>query len=153
MKPTATIVIAGLVVAAMAGLMKPAHAGIHIGAGAAKEHSGEGATAATLAWRSEQRHPWEVMIGHIGQREDINVEESFFLAGSKRLYWRKWFVSGGVAWVNVDNDILSGHGQFITGAGRDFGRLSVSLRHLSNASTQGRNRGETILVLEYRLGK
>lgn len=154
MKSSTTIVlIASLVLLTMSGLIPPAHAGIHVGAGAANEHHGEGATAASIAWRGQRRHPWEVMIGHIGQRESANAEEAWFFAGSKRFYWRQWFVSGGVAWVNVDNDILSGHGQFITGAGRDLGPLSVSLRHLSNASTNGRNRGETLLMLEYRFGR
>lgn len=154
MKCSTTVVqIAGLVFLVMLGLIQPAHAGIYVGAGAASEHHGEGATVASIAWRGQQRHPWEVMVGHIGKREDTNAEDSWYLAGSKRLYWRQWFVSGGLAWVNVDNDILSGHGQFITGAGRDIGRLSVSLRHLSNASTKGRNRGETLLMLEYRFGQ
>ncbi|MBA3486058.1 MAG: acyloxyacyl hydrolase [Lysobacter sp.] len=150
---TLVVQIASLALAVTLGMMKPAHAGIHVGAGTADEHNGDGATAASIAWRGQQRHPWEVMVGHIGQREDGNAEETWYLAGSKRFYWRQWFVSGGLAWANVDNDILSGHGQFITGAGRDLGRLSVSLRHLSNASTKGRNRGETLLMLEYRIGQ
>lgn len=144
--------IASLVLVATLGLSQPALAGLHVGAGAANQHHGEGATAASIAWRGQQRHPWELLLGHIGQRESANAGESWYLAGSKRLYWRQWFVSGGLAWVNVDNDILSGHGQFITGTGRDFGPMSVSLRHLSNASTKGRNRGETLLMLEYRFG-
>lgn len=154
MKSSSTVVpVLSLVCVLMLGLIQPADAGIHVGVGAAKQHHSEGATVASLAWRGKQRHPWGLMVGHIGKRSGANSDETWFLAGTKRLYWRQWFVSGGIAWVNVDNDILSGHGQFMTGAGRDIGPVSVSLRHLSNASTKGRNRGETFVLLEYRFGE
>ncbi|MBA2239099.1 MAG: acyloxyacyl hydrolase [Lysobacter sp.] len=152
MKPSGTVALAASAALALA-LSTPARAGVHVGVGAADEHQGEGASTATIAWRGNRRHPLELMGGYIGKRDDNNVEESWFVAASKRLYWRQWFASGGLAWVNVDNDILSGHGQFITGIGRDFGPASLSIRHLSNASTAGRNRGETLLLLEYRFGR
>lgn len=154
MKPGGTVaLLASAALAAALTFCTPARAGIHVGVGAADEHEGEGAPAATIAWRSQRRHPWELMLGYIGKRDDTGVEESWFVAGSKRLYWRQWFVSGGLALVNVDNDILSGHGQFITGVGREFGPATLSLRHLSNAGIEGRNRGETLLLLEYRFGQ
>ncbi len=92
-------------------------------------------------------------MGYIGDRDDSKVERSWLVAGSRQFYWRQWFVSGGLAWVNVDNHVLSGHGQFITGIGRDVGPATLSLRHLSNAGTGGRNGGETLLLVEYRFWK
>ena len=59
------------------------------------------------------------------------------------------FAQGGIAYADVDNDVLSNHFQFQTGIGYDFGRVSISLRHLSNANTGGRNRGENLLLLDY----
>ncbi|RPE79799.1 acyloxyacyl hydrolase [Vulcaniibacterium tengchongense] len=133
---------------AAACALAPAWAGVRVGGGIAEEHGGEEAPVATLAWLGEQRHPWEVMVGHIGRREDARIEESWFFALSKRLTWNRWFVSGGLAWANVDNDILSGHTQFMTAGGYDFGRVALSLRHMSNAGIEGRNRGETFLLVE-----
>jgi|SRR5688572_8194127 len=125
-----------------------ARAEVRVDAGLAKGYDGEEATVAGLAWLSDQRHPWEVMLGYIAERERADIPNANFLALSKRFYWRGWFASGGVAWVSVDNEVLSGHGQFMTGVGHDFGRLTLSLRHLSNGSTSGRNHGETFALLE-----
>lgn len=133
----------------LAWCMAPsAHSGVHAGAGWANRVDGDGAPVVVVSWVGAQRHPWEWMAGHIGERDEAAVPDALFLAISKRLVWRRWFASGGVAWVSEDNEVLSGHGQFLTAAGYDFGRMTVSLRHLSNASTNGRNRGETFLLLE-----
>ena len=74
---------------------------------------------------------------------------SRFTAIRSRFTWNGWFAQGGIAWADVDNEVLSRHFQFQTGVGYDFGRVSISLRHLSNANTGGRNRGETFLLLDY----
>lgn len=124
-----------------------ARAGVHVGAGWADDIDSEGAPVASLSWTGRQRHPWEVMAGYIGQRD--RVPDAGFLAVSKRLAWRQWFVGGGVTWVTEDNDVLSGHVQFMTSVGRNFGRATLSLRHVSNGSTNGRNRGETFALLEF----
>jgi len=78
------------------------------------------------------------------------VPATLFLAASKRLTWRGWFVSGGVAVSDYESEVLSGHGQFYTGAGYTAGSWTASLRHLSNGDTGGRNRGETLAILEHR---
>lgn len=154
MKASGTVaLLASVAIAAALAFCTPARAGIHVGVGAADEHQDEGAPVVSIAWRGQRRHPWELMLGYIGERDRNGINETWFAAGSKRFYWRQWFVSGGLAWVNVDNDVLSGHGQFITGVGRDFGPASLSLRHLSNAGTEGRNGGETLLLLEYGFGR
>lgn len=129
----------------------PARADTAVGLGAAKAIDGEPAHVLTLAWRSEQRHPWELMLGYIAQRDYAGrapLSDALLLAASKRFTWRGWFASGGVAWVSEDNEVLSGHGQFLTAAGWQGRRWSVSLRHLSNGDTGGRNRGETFLLVE-----
>ena len=125
-----------------------AQAEMRVSAGIADSYRNEAAGMAAVSWLSPQAHPWEVMAGQIAARERVGVPEATFVALSKRYAWRRWFVSGGVAWVNVDNDVLSGHGQFMTAAGYGMGRVALSLRHLSNGSTGGRNRGETFLLME-----
>ena len=73
-----------------------------------------------------------------------------FVAISKRFVLRRWFVSAGIAAIDRDSDVLSGHGQFYTGAGYSTGAWTLSVRHISNGDTGGRNRGETFALLEYR---
>lgn len=124
---------------------------VRLGLGVADEIDGMTAPAATVAWSSAHRHPWEVMGGYIRGRNGPVLPDTYFVGLSRRLTWRRWSVSGGVAWASVDNDVLSGHGQFLTGVAYDIGRVRLGLRHLSNASTNGRNRGETLLMLEVGL--
>ncbi len=146
MSRAATLV---LLVAILCGsALAAARAEVRVSGGVAKDYDDENAVVLAVAWLSDHAHPWEVMIGHVGERDRAEIPAAAYLALSKRFYWRQWFVSGGVALVSVDNDTLSGHGQFLTAIGRDFGRVNVSLRHLSNGSTQGRNRGETFLLAE-----
>lgn len=73
-----------------------------------------------------------------------------FVALSKRVVRRGWFISGGVALLDRESDILSGYGQFHTDGGYVTGDWTVSVRHLSNGDTGGRNRGETFVLVEYR---
>lgn len=127
----------------------PACAEWRVDVGVADEYQSEEAAVIAVAWLSDQRHPWEVTLGHIAERSDAEIPASVFLALSKRFYWRGWFASGGVALVSVDNEQLSGHAQFLSAVGYDFGRVSVSLRHLSNGSTKGNNRGESFLLAEF----
>lgn len=133
----------------------PVNAEIRFGGGVADEIDGRPAGVATVAWLSAQRHPWELMGGYIAEREPegafARVPEAYFVAVGRRLHWQRWSVSASVAWVSVDNHVLSGHGQFLTGLAYDFGRARVGLRHMSNAGTNGRNRGETFAVVELEL--
>lgn len=132
----------------------PAWAGWHLGLGMADEIDGKHTGLATVSWLSEQRHPWEIMGGYFAARRnhaDPDVPDAIFVALSKRISGKHWFVSSGVAHVDEDNEVLSGHFQFLTGLGYARERWTVSLRHLSNASTNGRNRGETFLLLQVGL--
>ena len=122
-----------------------------LGAGAADEIDGEGSWIATASWLTEERHPWEFAVGAIGGRNRVpgaSTGETVFVSFSTRLTWKRWFVQGGIAYADSDNEVLSRHWQFRTGIGYDFGRVSVSLGHLSNGNTGGRNRGETFALVQ-----
>ena len=128
-----------------------AMAGLHFGVGLVDEIEGERSSAATLSWETEQKHPWEFMGGVIRQRQypAFNTPRVYFASISKRITWHRWFAQGGIAATNSDTDVLSAHWQFQTGIGYRYERLTLSLRHLSNANTSGRNRGENVLLLQY----
>jgi len=134
------------------GAATAARADGEIGIGVVDEIDGANSEAAMLSWLSEQRFPWEVSLGHLAARDEDTLAPSpstTFFAVGRRVNWRNWFLSTGVALVDCDNEILSGHGQFITGLGWRSKHLTVNVRHLSNASTSGRNRGETFLLVGY----
>ncbi len=135
----------------LALLAPVARAGVEFGLGVAEEVDGETAPVAVVSYTSGHRHPWEAMAGYLARREDAQVPDALFVAASRRYAWERWFVSAGIAWVDENNDILSGHAQFFTAAGWQRGRWSLSLRHLSNAGTNGRNRGETFVLLQFAL--
>ena len=141
----------GLMVAALAlAWGASAQAAWHVGAGPVDEIDGEGSWLATVAWLTPHEHPYEFIAGYIdGRDENIHTPDVLFLSASKRFTWNGWFAQGGIAYAGVDNEVLSNHFQFQTGIGYDFGRASLSLRHLSNANTGGRNRGETFLLFDY----
>lgn len=128
-----------------------ASAGVHIGAGWVDEVDGVSSHALTLSYETEQPHPWEFMLGGIDARDGIGLRtpQVWFASASKRFTWRGWFVQGGIAWTDSDTEVLSEHWQFQTGIGYRYRRFTLSLRHLSNANTGGRNRGENVLLLQY----
>ncbi|HET6604447.1 MAG TPA: acyloxyacyl hydrolase [Xanthomonadaceae bacterium] len=147
-----TLLLAGSLAGSLASPVLAGERGqFRIGAGPAEELDDEWSHVVQVSWLTASRHPWEFGLGYIGQRDPdgrAQVPDAFYLSVSKRLTWRGWFLSSGVAWVDEDNDVLSGHGQFLTGIGYEFGRWAISVRHLSNASTGGRNRGETFALVE-----
>jgi hypothetical protein len=142
-------------VALLLSIAPPALAEWRIGGGVADEIDGRSAGVATVSWTSGQRVPWEAMVGFIGERERkdafARVPEAVFVALGRRVAWRRLSASAGLAWVSVDNDVLSGHAQILTGVGVDLGRVRVGVRHISNAGTEGRNRGETFALVEVAL--
>lgn len=122
-----------------------------LGAGPVDEIDGDGTWIATASWLTGQRHPWELAVGMIGARtqaQGVDTGDVYFVSVSRRLTWKRWFVQGGIAFTDSDNEVLSNHWQFRTGLGYDFGRFSLSVAHLSNANTGGRNRGETFALLQ-----
>lgn len=131
--------------------LSSATAGVHVGLGPVDEVEGVGSQALTLSWETDATHPWEFMAGVIDQRDKaaMRTPRVYFGAVSKRFTWKGWFAQGGIAATNSDTEVLSEHWQFMTGIGYRHKRLTVSLRHLSNANTGGRNRGENLLLLQY----
>lgn len=131
----------------------PASAGVELGVAHVGEIEGQTTHALTLGYLTESAHPWEFMVGHIQSRSRYSPVYSphvAFVALGKRLTWQGWFVQGGIAWTDSDTEVLSRKWQFMTGGGYRFNaRWSLSLRHLSNANTGGRNRGENLLLLQY----
>lgn len=139
--------------AALASPLAHAEAGFGIGVGVTDEIDGGRTAVLTVSWLGRGRHPWEFSGGRLGSRDDVEpwpVPATWFVAVSKRLTCRRWFVSGGIALSDYDGDVLSGHGQFYTAAGYTTGTWTASLRHLSNGDTGGRNRGESFVLVEYR---
>jgi hypothetical protein len=131
----------------------PASAEIGLGAGPVEEIRGKRSWAGVLAYRTPHRHPWELALGHLERRRIAgfrNTPDVNFLAVSKQVALGPCFLSAGLAYTDEDNDVLSGHAQFYLGAGLRRGRWGLSLRHLSNGQTKGRNLGETFLVIEWR---
>lgn len=149
-----TLKKAHLVVAALATLAAgPAAAAWELGGGVAKRIDGEGTGVATVSYLTAQpRFPWEFMAGYIDGRRRIDsgpVDSQVFAGASKRWYFAGPFYASFGAVLNSDNtDVLSGHLQFQSALGWHSGRVGVSLRHLSNGSIQGRNRGETFVLLQ-----
>jgi hypothetical protein len=143
---TRFILVSCMLVSGVAG------ATIEVGGGLVDEIDGTGSELLTVSYLTDHQHPWEFMLGHIFQRPSSSIVPTpgvDFVSVSRRLTWRSWFASAGLAWVSADNEVLSGHGQFHTGAGWRGERWSISLRHLSNANTGGRNRGETFVLAQF----
>lgn len=126
-------------------------AGVHVGIAHVDEIDDVSSSAATLSWETDQRHPWEIMGGVIKARNDARLSSPrvYFGSVSKRFTWNGWFAQGGIAATNSDTEELSKHWQFMTGIGYRYQRLTVSVRHLSNANTGGRNRGENLFLLQF----
>lgn len=106
---------------------------------------------ATLAWVTDAKHPYEFQIGHIESRDALDLPTATFVAASKRLTWKRWYGSSGIALADThgDNRVLSGPLQFLTAVGWSAQHWSISLRHLSNAGIEGRNHGETYLMVAW----
>lgn len=140
-----------LVVPALLFASAGARAGFHAGVAMADEVEGVGSHALTLSWETPARHPWEFMLGSIAARDEaaMRTPRVYFASVSKRFTWRGWFAQGGIAATNTDTEVLSHHWQFQTGIGYRYQRFTFSLRHLSNANTGGRNRGENLLLVQY----
>jgi hypothetical protein len=148
MRWTARCLLALLLLA----LPPTAFARTEAGLGFFDEVEGEHSFGGVLAFLTDEPHPWEVAVGYIAERTDFaSAEDVFWVAGSRRLVFRRWFASAGIALTSAsgDNEIVSGTFQFYTGFGWQGEQWTFSLRHLSNAGTDGRNRGETFLLAAY----
>lgn len=150
----------GFLVAAVVGLgslfgaVAPARASVELAAGLADELDGRSTRLYSAMWLSGHRNPWELGATFIeGRGQDappFTSDRGVLSAGRRFVRGRVYLVSG-LAWVTRDDEVLSGRFQFQNGLGVELaGRWSLSLRHLSNAGTSGRNRGETFLLAAFR---
>lgn len=147
-----TTVGAALAISLM--LAGPAHAGWELGAGGTKEIDGEATWLATVSYVTPQpRFPWELMAGYINGRGAINVStvpDQYFVGVSKRVnFLDNFYASFGVALNDRDTEVLSGHVQFQSALGWHYRHVGLSIRHLSNGGSEGKNRGETFLLLQF----
>ena len=144
---------AGAALAVLALLAPVAcRAGTELAVGVANQVDDETAVGvASIAWVTDAKHPYEFTLGHIQSREDRVAPTETFVAASKRFTWRRWYGSSGIALADTskDNRTLSGPLQFLTAVGWSADGWSVSLRHLSNAGIEGRNHGETFLMVAF----
>ena len=120
-----------------------------VAGGFADEIDDDYTPVATVGYLTDHRFPIEIVGGYIGSRtvDSGAIDSTVFIGADLRWTGRWWFVGGGGAWVNHQSEVLSSDLQFMTLAGLRFSDWVLTLRHLSNADTGGRNRGETILTL------
>lgn len=152
------IAIASVVAAGALMLAGPVHAagdlaGWQLGVGGTKEIDGEATWLATVSYVTpQQRFPWEFIAGFINGRGAINVStvpDQYFAGVSKRVnFLDNFYASFGVALNDRDTEVLSGHVQFQSALGWHYQRIGLSIRHLSNGGIEGKNRGETFLLLQ-----
>lgn len=131
----------------------PAAASIEVAAGIADEIDGRSTRTYSVMWLSADRHPWELGASFIegrGLDAPPYTSDRGVVSAGRRFTRGRLYALSGLAWVSDDDEVLSGRFQFQTGLGVDIGGWSMSLRHLSNAGTSGRNRGETFLLVSLR---
>lgn len=97
----------------------------------------------------------EATVGMIGKHSDAEPEDrehvGFVALGLARDFGR-WEASFSVATTYPQTNALSSVGQFLSQLSyRVADGYAVRLGHMSNASTHGRNRGETFLALSVDL--
>ncbi len=127
---------------------------LELGLGPVDEIEGVDTRSVALFALSGHRHPWEISLGLIAERRSLRIATppTHFLAVGRRLeLGRGFFLASAIALVDHRSEALSSRHQFMTGLGWSGKRLGVTLRHLSNANTGGRNRGENVLWVGYRL--
>lgn len=140
-------------VLALAGSSQAQH--FELGGGLTDEIEGKASHTFTAAWFIRDGDwPVELLVGHIAGRDDPDQFQSpdvNFAAVSLRRQWSHWFLGFGVALIDGQSEVLSSAHQFVsTGGYRLNDRFSVALRHLSNANTRGRNRGENLLTINFQ---
>ncbi|GIX32934.1 MAG: hypothetical protein KatS3mg125_0890 [Lysobacterales bacterium] len=125
-----------------------------LGVGPVDEVDGVDTRSFAVFLLSEHRHPWELSLGLIGKRDSLRIatpNTRFLAIGRRFTLGRGFFLASALALVDHRSEVLSSRHQFMTGIGWSGKRLTLALRHLSNANTGGRNRGENVFWLGYRL--
>lgn len=128
-------------------------AGVNAGIGADSPINGDRASVLTLSYVTDQRFPWEFGIGRFSAHNSPTTDQptpvTYYFGVSRRLTWRHLFASGGLVYDTANDRTLSGHYQIQTALGLTYGACTLSVRHISNASTTGTNHGETFALFEY----
>lgn len=127
---------------------------LELGLGPVDEIDGVDTRSFAVFLLSEHRHPWELSLGLIGKRDSLRIatpNTRFLAIGRRFTLGRGFFLASALALVDHRSEVLSSRHQFMTGIGWSGKRLTLALRHLSNANTGGRNRGENVFWLGYRL--
>lgn len=156
-KTLAGIIVAGLLVAA------PVHAAdVEVAVGMSNTTDREFTPAASVAWLPELRPMSNAVLradvgavyldgrGHVAGRD---LEDSVVVAHLGLRYERTdngLTLGAGVGTQAGETDALSGDVQFITTAGWRWERFSLLVRHISNASLEAPNNGETMLMAGWR---
>ncbi len=152
----APLALALVTISLLALIPAPARAAYEIAGGYVEELDDEGTYTAHATWLSSHRYPWEVTAGYIAARDDATPRISphtLYVSLARRFVHRTGFYfAGGIALTNTDGDdeALSGTFQFVNGVGWQGERIVITFRHISNASTGGRNRGENLLTIGWR---
>lgn len=157
---------AGLVAAMAASAMLPAAAraagDIEVAAGASNTTDREFTRVASVAWLPELRQleravlRAEVGLVHVEGRDpvrdrDLTDDVQVGFVGLRYERTDNGFTLGaGIGAQSGETDALSGAPQFVTTAGWRWNRASLLVRHISNASLDAPNNGETMLVAAWR---
>lgn len=130
-------------------------------------HTAAGGQSGTLwlqgGFQDRQWGRWNfqpvVSVGWIsGRGGEPGYENDVWLAGGGgRVRWRhdggqvsRVFFEGQLLGASGRTQALSGPVQFATGVGWSKGPWEIMLRHISNASMEGANRGETMVLVGRR---
>ena len=121
-----------------------------MGAGPVDEIDGEGSWLATVAWLTDHEHPYEFVAGYIAERdENIATPDVFWISASKRFHLEALVRAGRYRLRRRRQRSALAPFPVPDRHRLRLRRVSISLRHLSNANTGGRNRGETFLLVDY----
>lgn len=152
-----------LAILASIGLPGPAVAGqVEVSAGMSQTTDRETTAVASVAWLEELRTLenatllFEGGLFHVDGRgtvpgRDLADDVQVGFVGLRYERTDSGLTLGaGVGVQHGETDALSGDPQFVTTAGWRWGRFSLLLRHISNASLHAPNDGETLLAGAWR---
>lgn len=94
----------------------------------------------------------ELLLGGINGRGALGGPEArdvYFVGAGLRMVRGRFFLGSATTLISRESSILSSRYQFVTAIGFTMGRWAFTARHLSNANTGGRNRGENMFTLGY----
>lgn len=138
-----------LVLAALAPSAHSEVLRIGVGLGVAGDIDSTNAGTFGMSVSSGHGRKWEGAVIRFGGRSSIHSSHGsrWVLTGARRFQRGRMFFVLGAGLNERDDDVLSGHLQWLTGVGVATHDVDISIRHLSNAGLVGRNRGETWLFV------